>query len=92
MRKLLIITMLLITGCTDMKTESEENSVQTIYRYGTLVKIKNGFYREFQCGLIAEYADSVFCKIIVAPDGTLLNDKWQTNQNFKKSNIELPKE
>ena len=95
MRKLLlttIATILLITsttGCTDFKAESDQNSVPTKYQYGTLVKIKDGLFRGFSCAVITVYSDSLFCRIMVAPDGTRLNDKWETNQNFKLDNVEI---
>jgi hypothetical protein len=91
-KKLLVIAMLVLAGCTDMKSESEQNSQDTIYRYGLVVKIKRGFFREYSCALIREYSDSVFCKIILTPDGERVQESWQSRENFQKSNIEMPKE
>lgn len=93
MKKIIILafTIALLTSCSDL-SESEENSVPTMYRYGTVVKIKEGFFKDYGCALIREYSDSVFCKIVVAPDGTRINEHWETNQNFKKSNVQIVEE
>jgi hypothetical protein len=94
MKKILVLSVLIgaLTGCTDLKSESEVNSEPTIYRYGTVVEIKEGFFKGYRCALIREYSDSLFCKIIGVPDGTRVSEKWETNQNFKKSNVSVVEE
>lgn len=96
MRRLLLVAAILLillfasaVGCTDFKAESDQNSVPTKYQYGTLVKIKDGLFKGFSCAIIAVYSDSLFCRIMVAPDGTRLNEKWETDQNFKLDNVEI---
>lgn len=88
MKKLILIVLTCgILSCTLSLSESEQNSIPTQYRYGLAVKIKEGRFKDYQCAIIREYTDSVFCRIFMAPDGVMMNDFWQTNQNFKKSNV-----
>ncbi len=85
----LAIMIALTTACGRMsKSESEQNSESTSYRYGMLVKIKSGFFGGYGCAMIREYEDSVFCKIMLTPDGLRVSEEWQTNQFFKKNNVE----
>jgi len=91
MRYLLSIILIgVLTGCSD--NQSKENSRPTDFIYGEQVEIKAGFYKGFKCTIIAEYEDSIFCKVNFTPEdasegAVMLKENWQTNQNFEKSNV-----
>ena len=95
MKKILVLSALIgtLTGCTDSyKSATAETSKPTMYRYGQVVQIKEGFYREYGCLMLQEYEGSVFCKIVTGPDGGRVQERFERNENFDKSNVQLIEE
>lgn len=88
---LLLLSLTLLVGCSDFKNQAQQNSEKTDFRYGNLYRVKEGFYRNYGCIAIANYENSIFCRVYsVIEDGksTRLKEEYQTRENFEKSNLE----
>lgn len=63
-----------------------------IFHYGSDTIINKGFYKNFECIVINEYKDSVFCHIQNYKDGKELvkiQEQYRIHVNIQKSDLNL---
>jgi hypothetical protein len=95
MRKIILLFCMLISlcACSDW---SEDNKKHTRFHYGDGVKIKDGFFKDYECVVLQEYPKgcTIFCELqafIKNDVENAIQEKYVRRINIDCNDVEMVK-